>query len=87
MGFWEAYAAVVLGVLISFALPALKRLLPKYQVAEGWWDTVKPFAIVAAFSLVTGLLVVSFVDQALETFGQAVVAGYAWDSTVQKIGT
>jgi hypothetical protein len=37
------------------------------------------------FSLLTALLVVAFTQETLTDWKAALLAGYAWDSTIQKL--
>lgn len=85
----EIYLYCVAGIIVSIVLPILKGLLPKPAgVATGataFWDFAKPYLIVGLFSLITGLLIVAFTGDTLTDWRAAVLAGYAWDSTLQKI--
>jgi hypothetical protein len=49
------------------------------------WPRVKPYIIVGLFSLLTGILVVAFVGTNIKSWEVAVLTGYAWDSTLQKL--
>lgn len=88
MAFWDIYPAVVVGVVLSVAWPLLRNALPKGAgiAPSDWWKDTKPYIALAVFSLLTALLVVAI---AADTLGQdwrpALVAGYAWDSTLQKV--
>jgi hypothetical protein len=85
MSFWGAYLIVVVGILISFAIPALKRLI---WIQPPERADIKRFAYIGLFSLLTALLVMAFGgDSLLQDWRAALLAGYAWDSTFQKIGT
>ena len=89
MAFLELYLFTALGIAISIMLPILRRLLPKGAPAgvEGVWDKMKRYVLVGVFSLLTALLIVAFVGDALQDWRVAILAGYAWDSTLQKVAT
>lgn len=99
MAFLELYLITALGIVISIMLPILRRFLPKVPIlrrllpkgapagVEGVWDKMKPYVLVGVFSLLTALLIVAFVGDALQDWRVAILAGYAWDSTLQKIAT
>jgi hypothetical protein len=89
MTFWQMYMLAVLGILISVALPILKRALPRVA-KDGLgdlWEVAKPYLAVGAFSLLTALLVIAFAGDTIKTWQAALLAGYAWDSTIQKVAT
>ena len=88
---FQVYVFCVIGIAISVILPILRKLLPnsgKFNKFVLFWDLAKPYLIIGAFSLIVGVLVVAFAGNATEDWGwkTAVLAGYAWDSTSQKIG-
>lgn len=86
---WQAYALVVVGILVSIVLPILMRYLHSIGGAglSSLWSVVKPYLVVGALSLVAAVVVLAFAGQAIETWQwqNALLAGYAWDSTLQKI--
>lgn len=92
MGFWETYGAVVLGIVLSVLGPILRQALPKPKEertrGEFWkeyGENVKPFLALGVFSVLTALLVVAILGDTLgQDWRTALVAGYAWDSTLQK---
>jgi hypothetical protein len=94
MSFIETYLFCALGVLISILLPILRNSLPvntetreagRSAVLEHIWIVAKPYIMVGLFSLVAALLVVAALKNSLTDWGTALLAGYAWDSTVQKL--
>jgi hypothetical protein len=87
MSFVEIYLFVSAGVVVSIVLPILRGLLPKPKAARvaGVWPILKPYVVVGAFSLLTGLLIVALLGDAMQDWRAAVLAGYAWDSTLQKV--
>lgn len=90
MGFWDIYPGVLAGVILSFAWPLLKNALPKGErvTRSKWWEETKPYVALAVFSVLTALLVVAILGDSLGTdWRPALIAGYAWDSTLQKVKT
>lgn len=85
--FLEIYMFCVGGILISIVLPILRKSLPGGGLTERreLWKFAKPFLIVGGFSLLTALLVVAFSGDSLSEWKAALLAGYAWDSTLQKM--
>lgn len=87
------YGYAVLGILMSIVLPLLRKsvpqpariqtLLPMNALAA----SVKTYLIVGVFSLLTAVLIVAFGGSATANWEwyTGVLAGYAWDSTLQKI--
>jgi hypothetical protein len=49
------------------------------------WIVSKPFVFVGLFSVLTAFIVILFLLETLTDWKAAVLAGYAWDSTVQKL--
>ena len=87
MPFIELYLWAAAGVVISIALPILRRLLPQPGPADlkGPWDAIRPYVVIGGFSLLTALLVVALLGDAVKDWRAAMLAGYAWDSTLQKV--
>ena len=93
---FDAYLWCAVGILLSIMLPILKVLIPKPKPpteAKGFgeqgkkaWEILRPYVITTIFSLLTAILIVAFATDSLKTWNIAVLAGYAWDSTLQKIG-
>lgn len=91
------YGVISLGVLISVMLPVLKQYIirPKLEddgeLAGGggtfskFLTTAKPYLITGLFSLVVGLLLMAFLGDNLEDWRAALLAGYAGDSTLQRL--
>lgn len=89
MSFFQIYLLVAAGIAVSILIPILKRLLPKPEPAgvAGFWKKLKPYIWVGVFSLLTAVLIVAFLGDSLQDWRAAILAGYAWDSTLQKVGT
>ena len=96
MSFVEIYLLCALGIVISIVLPILRKALPIVQptglgagervgpsIPALIWAVAKPYLIVGLFSLLTALLIVVFIP-GLDARA-ALLAGYAWDSTIQKL--
>ena len=86
----QTYSWCVVGIIISIILPILTQLLPKPPAASKAgmatvWEQAKPYVVVGLFSLLTGLLIVAFTWGSLKDWRAALLAGYAWDSTLQKL--
>jgi len=81
------YLSVTGGVVISVMLPLIRALLPKPPKAMGSgtsWDRIRPYVASGIFSLIVALLVVAAMGDALDSWRTALLAGYMWDSTLQK---
>ena len=92
----SAFLWASLGILISIVLPILRASLPKPPVASApalpgtprtpWFLVVaRPYVIVGAFSFLTAILIVALAGETLKSWNMAILAGYAWDSTLQKL--
>jgi hypothetical protein len=90
MGFWTMYGAVVCGIVISVVLPIIRALLPKPPLAlrgEDRWKRIRPYVATGCFAAIVALLIIAAVGDSLDTPAKALIAGYAWDSTLQKLST
>jgi hypothetical protein len=77
---------VTLGIIISIILPILRSRLPKSKLqAEDSWTVIRPYLIVGLFSLLTSILILAFLEDSITDFKSGLLAGYAWDATLQKI--
>jgi hypothetical protein len=81
------YLWVALGIAISVILPIIRAFLPKPpgQLSTRNWAAFKPYVWLGVFSLVVAILIIAAMGDQLDTWQKAVIAGYAWDSTVQKL--
>ncbi len=87
----RAYELVVVGIVISIVLPMLRKLLPSAGAAlavKEYWPEVRPYVGIGAVSLVAAVIVLAFAGEAAKSWSwqSAILAGYAWDSTLQKVG-
>ena len=86
------YIFCVLGILISIALPIVRTMLPPAPGAtlnaltlSDRWQQARPFVAIGIFSVLTALLIIAFTRGSLGDWRAALLAGYAWDSTLQKV--
>ena len=85
----QIYLFAAIGVMISVVLPILRALLPQppptpQERQEFIQKKVKPYLIVAVFSLISAFLIVASLNSEADC-RVALLAGYAWDSTLQKM--
>lgn len=77
----------VVGILVSIVLPILRRFLPQRRalLAEGapW----KRCVAIGSLSSLTAVVVLAFGKGSVSNWQwfDALLAGYAWDSTLQKV--
>lgn len=87
------YGFCTLGVLLSVLLPILKKALPKPEATtagvEGIFPRLlrvaKPYLVTGLYSLGVAILLVAFLHETLGDWRAALLAGYAGDSTLQKL--
>jgi hypothetical protein len=84
--FWLAYLLVSIGIAISIILPILRALIPVPPPLVPVVP-VRPYLAVGAVSLLTALLIVALNDGQFSSPYAALLAGYAWDSTLQKVAS
>ena len=89
---WGTYFICAVGVVISVILPILRALLPgpptgnsRWEKAKAIWLAARPYIVLGVFSLVSALLIVAASGETLKDWRAALLAGYAWDSTLQKL--
>ena len=84
-----ASIGVALSVLRPFLAVLVKRYFPDGNGATGlasWsmaWPILRPYVILGLFSLVVAVLVAAAAD--FESRALAVLAGFAWDKTIQSV--
>lgn len=88
----ELYGFVALGVVASVVLPLIRALLPKPNVGlRQWagllWPKIRPYVATAVFSLIVAALLMAFLGDTISTWRSALLAGYSFDSTLQKLST
>jgi hypothetical protein len=90
MNMLVCYLWVALGVVVSVVLPLIRALLPKPPKAlrgENLWQAIRPYAATALFALLTAVLILAAMGAQLTSWATALIAGYTWDSTLQKLTT
>jgi hypothetical protein len=98
MGFGHVYIACAAGVVLSVIIPILAKAVRQQFDVGGpadvsgiglfWravWQSSRRYIVLGSFSLAVALLIVALVGDTLKTWQTALVAGYLWDSTLQKI--
>jgi hypothetical protein len=84
------FLCAALGVLISIVLPLLRAILPKPKTLQilgdekSFWEQANPYLVTGLFSLISGVLIWASFGAEID-FKSAIIAGYAWDSTLQKL--
>lgn len=88
------YLWCVLGVVMSVALPILwasvRRSFPTPKAkaafrAAGFYRQIKPYLILGLASSATALLLMIVFRESITDHKMAILAGYAWDSTLQRL--
>jgi len=81
------YLQVVIGILISIVLPILRKQLPVPAALAAAPSPAKTYIVIGLFSLLTAVLIIAFGGAATNDWKwyTAILAGYAWDSTLQKV--
>jgi uncharacterized membrane protein len=83
----------VIGVVVSFVLPVLLLEVRKYWPANAsiraefpsFWQLVRPYVLLGIASTVIALMVLAFLGDLVTDSRVAFLAGYASDSTLQKM--
>jgi len=70
---------------VRLRFPSTPDAMPKTIDLPGYWELLRPYAALGLASALTALLVVAFVGDSLTDARAAILAGYAWDSTLQKM--
>ncbi len=89
--FVTTYLVCAVGIAVSVVLPILRAMLPKPPqnlvagMPPGGISAAKPLLILGLFSLVGAILIVAGAGDTLQDWRAALLAGYAWDSTLQKL--
>lgn len=98
MGLWHIYIPCACGVILSIIIPVFAKAVRKQfniggpaelggfgLLIRSIWQQTRPYIILGTFSLAVALLIVAFLGETLKTWQAALIAGYLWDSTLQKI--
>lgn len=92
-GWWgnfiKIYAVVFLGIVISVILPILKNKIPAATraTAIAKFNFNNPYVIIGVYSALIAFLLIAYAGDSMKDWRAALLAGYAWDSTLQKIST
>jgi hypothetical protein len=87
LSYWTEVRYAAVGVALSVLMPFLAALVKKYWPTTGItsftdvWKAWAPYLALGAFSIVVGVLVAAAAD--FESRELAVLAGFAWDKTLQ----
>lgn len=90
----SVYFWCLVGIFVSAVLPALWSYVRTHFPADpaapkgilpNLWEITRPYFVLCAASALTALLLVAFLGGALTDPQAAILAGYAWDSTLQKL--
>ena len=87
---WSFYPFVLIGIVISILIPAFRKArgtggvrgLPAWLTAI--WNAIMPYRYAAALSLAVSIFIMFVAEKEIGTQVAAFVAGYSWDSTLQK---
>lgn len=94
MTFWQAYLFCVSGIVLSVIIPILRAGLPKpgkggtAGISGAFAAMAKvagPYIKLGLFSLAVGVLLIAFAGNSLTDWRLALLLGYSWDSTLQKL--
>jgi hypothetical protein len=84
------YLWCVVGIVISVVLPILTALLPKplgRTMPAGVIQEIRPYVVTGLFAAIAAVVVIAIAGDAALGWDSrtALVAGYTWDSTLQKV--
>lgn len=87
------YLACAAGVAISVLLPILRQSLPRPSGTTAgvdaflprFWRVAKPYFILGLFSLLVAIVLMVWQPEGFNDYRTAFLAGYLFDSTLQKI--
>ncbi len=89
----KAFLFCSLGVIMSVLLPILRQALPSPKggtagvmaILPRLWAKSKPYVALCFFSILTSLLLLAVAGDTVKDWRVALLVGYAWDSTLQKL--
>jgi len=90
MQYYEIYFLVVIGIIISIVYPILRQAIPRPKNAAPAlltriWEALKPYIIVLIIALISAPLVIAFMGEKINNYESAILAGFAWESILEKI--
>jgi hypothetical protein len=87
LSYWTEVSFAALGVVLSVLLPVLYAIVKKLWPDSGvnsWpdvWKLIFPYVVLGVFSIVVAVLLSAAAD--FESPEAAVMAGFAWDKTLE----
>jgi hypothetical protein len=93
MSFWLTYLLVVAGIVISVIYPILRQALPRPPAKAAGvpglmpriWNAARPYIATLILALVTAPLIMGFLGDKLDNWASALLAGFAWEATIEKV--
>jgi len=86
-----SYLCCVLGIIFSVIIPIAVQALQEVKRAESTqgnfniiWEVAKPYLRIGIASIIIGVVIYIFLADTLKDPRIAFIAGYTWDSTLQK---
>jgi hypothetical protein len=86
--FLSLYFVCAVGIAISVLLPLVRDQLPKPRALVSTPPPlIRNYFFVALFSVITALILMAFARETVTkwVWYDALLAGYVWDSTLQKM--
>ena len=85
---WSVYLWLVFGIIVSFVMPVVRKLITLGQTERAWTDAIRPYLFLAVFSFLAALVILAGIHvkklQIDSTWG-AFLLGYFADATIQKL--
>ncbi len=85
MTFLETWGMVALGIAASVVVPIIRQHYPKPSLRFLKLSTIGPYLYLLVGSVVTAPLIIAYSGDLITTWKTALLAGYAWDATLQKL--
>jgi hypothetical protein len=98
MAWWQAYLCCGAGVALSILIPVLSKSVRESfelgspaglgrgpRVLRMIWRAARPYLALSFLSLAVAAVIVAIAGEALRDPRTALVTGYLWDSTLQKV--
>lgn len=98
---YTIYGWCVLGIMISVVLPILWQAVYRYfpkeppamrgtltgfaPIVEDIWKIILPYLLLGLASALAAVLIIAVLGDTIKDYRAAILAGYAWDSTLQKL--
>ena len=88
LSFIHSYLLITLGIFISMVIPIIMKIIGSDERSLSViWKIIKPYLLIAILSFLVGIIIYALVGNTISDWKAAILAGYAWDSTLQKVGT